>query len=107
MHSLFSCQLCLLYVTGTWLLGGASTAMFYIYLIGFDILNCIGHCNFEFFPWWLYKAFPPLKYLLYTPSFHSLHHSNITTNYSLFMPLYDYMYGTADPASDLLFKESL
>ena len=32
------------------LAGGASIAMFYVYLLGFDLLNIIGHCNFEFFP---------------------------------------------------------
>ena len=37
-------------LVGTWLWGGASIAMLYIYLIGFDLVNEIGHCNFEFFP---------------------------------------------------------
>jgi hypothetical protein len=45
---------------------------------------------------------PPLKYLLYTPSYHSLHHSRVHTNFCLFMPLYDYVYGTASPESDSL-----
>ncbi len=31
-------------------MGGASVAMFYVYMLGFDLLNIIGHCNFEFFP---------------------------------------------------------
>lgn len=53
---------------GTWLLGGASIATFYVYWLGFDFLNAIGHCNFEFVPSWLYEAIPGLKYLLYTPS---------------------------------------
>jgi hypothetical protein len=35
---------------GPWFCGGASIAMFYAYLLGFDLLNIIGHCNFEFFP---------------------------------------------------------
>lgn len=35
---------------GTFFAGGASWAMFYVYLLGFDCLNAIGHCNFEFFP---------------------------------------------------------
>jgi len=50
----------------------------------------------------LFEAFPPLKYLLYTPSYHSLHHSRVHTNFCLFMPLYDYVYGTASPESDSL-----
>lgn len=53
---------------GTWLLGGASIAMFYVYWLGFDFLNAIGHCNFEFMPSWLYHSVPGLKYLIYTPS---------------------------------------
>ena len=32
--------------------------------------------------------------------FHSLHHTQFRTNYSLFMPLYDYIYGTVDISSD-------
>ena len=37
---------------GTWAFGGASIAMFYAYLLGFDLLNNVGHCNFEFIPRW-------------------------------------------------------
>lgn len=43
-------------LVGTWLWGGASVAMFYIYLLGFDALNEIGHCNFECFPVRLSRA---------------------------------------------------
>ena len=46
---------------------------------------------------------PLLKYFIYTPTFHSLHHSQVKTNFCLFMPLYDYIYGTADPASESLY----
>jgi predicted amino acid dehydrogenase len=102
--------------------------MFYVYLLGFDLLNAIGHCNFEFVPLWLFRvrpsggalalalrltavlrlqALPPLKYLLYTPTFHALHHSQVKTNFCLFMPLYDYVYGTVDPASDSLHAAAL
>eukprot|EP00850_Spirogloea_muscicola_P018792 SM000176S03123 [mRNA] locus=s176:54048:58847:- [translate_table: standard] len=87
---------------GTWALGGASLSMFYAYWLGFDLLNCIGHCNWEFIPTWVFKAFPPLKYLVYTPSYHSLHHTQVHTNFALFMPLYDYLGGTVDGMSDLL-----
>ena len=38
-------------------------AMFYIYLIGFDVLNAIGHCNFEFIPRWFMRL-PGMKYSL-------------------------------------------
>ena len=39
--------------------------------------------------------------------FHSLHHTQVRTNYSLFMPFYDYIYGTMDESSDALHKTSL
>lgn len=87
---------------GTWLLGGASIAMFYVYWLGFDFFNVIGHCNWEFIPSWVMKTFPFIKYLIYTPSYHSLHHSQVHTNFALFMPIYDYLGGTMDPMSDLL-----
>ena len=39
--------------------------------------------------------------------FHSLHHTQFRTNYALFMPFYDYVYGTADKSSDSLYESSL
>lgn len=39
--------------------------------------------------------------------FHSLHHTQFRTNYSLFMPIYDYIYGTVDKNSDSLYENSL
>jgi hypothetical protein len=93
-------------LVGTWMAGGACVAMFYAYLLGFDFLNMIGHCNFEIFPAWPFGVIPGLKYLIYTPSFHSLHHSKVHTNFCLFMPLYDWMYGTLDPNSWNLFEKA-
>mmetsp|Transcript_17941 Transcript_17941/g.26873 ORF Transcript_17941/g.26873 Transcript_17941/m.26873 type:complete len:762 (-) Transcript_17941:100-2385(-) len=75
-----------------YLLGVHCLFIFYAYALGFDWLNALGHCNFEFLPS-IFNSFP-LKYLVYTPSFHSLHHSKVHTNYCLFMPIYDYMFGT-------------
>nr|KYP43125.1 Protein WAX2 [Cajanus cajan] len=72
------------------------------YVTYIDFMNNMGHCNFEIVPTWLFRIFPPLKYLIYTPSFHSLHHTQFRTNYSLFMPFYDYIYGTTDKTSDQL-----
>ncbi|KAJ6821460.1 protein ECERIFERUM 1 isoform X1 [Iris pallida] len=72
-----------------------------------DFMNNMGHCNFEMIPNWLFRAFPPLKYLMYTPSFHSLHHTQFRTNYSLFMPFYDYIYNTMDKSSDGLYERSV
>jgi aldehyde decarbonylase len=31
-------------------------------------MNYLGHCNFELVPRLLFDVFPPLKYLMYTPS---------------------------------------
>lgn len=87
-------------MVGTWMLGGCSIAMFYAYTIGFDLLNCIGHCNWEFVPVRLYQSVPFLKYLVYTPCYHSLHHSRVHTNFCLFMPLYDYLGGTLEMERD-------
>lgn len=89
------------------LTGTSSIASIFGYIIIFDFLNNLGHCNFEFIPSWFFSIFPPLKYLIYTPSFHSLHHTQFRTNLSLFMPLYDYIYGTMDKSSETLHEASL
>lgn len=46
-----------------------------------------------------------LKFLLLR--FHSLHHTQFRTNYSLFMPFYDYIYNTMDKSSETLYQDSL
>jgi aldehyde decarbonylase len=46
--------------------GSVLGVVFYIAYI--DFMNNMGHCNFELVPKWIFKAFPPLKYLMYTPS---------------------------------------
>ncbi|XP_065625212.1 very-long-chain aldehyde decarbonylase CER1 [Quercus suber] len=85
----------------------ASIASIASYLTYIDFMNNMGHCNHELIPKWLFSIFPPLKYLMYTPSFHSLHHTQFRTNYSLFMPLYDYIYSTVDKCTDELYEISL
>nr|DAD33731.1 TPA_asm: hypothetical protein HUJ06_012582 [Nelumbo nucifera] len=87
--------------------GTASVASMLLYITYVDFMNNLGHCNFEVVPKWLFNIFPFLKYFMYTPSFHSLHHTQFRTNLSLFMPLYDYMYGTLDISSDKLYETSL
>nr|XP_015886493.2 very-long-chain aldehyde decarbonylase CER1-like [Ziziphus jujuba var. spinosa] len=87
--------------------GTVSIASYTGYITFIDFMNNMGHCNFELVPIWLFSIFPPLKYLMYTPSFHSLHHTQFRTNYSLFMPIYDYIYGTMDKSSDSLYETSL
>ncbi|KAG9135427.1 hypothetical protein Leryth_007182 [Lithospermum erythrorhizon] len=87
--------------------GTASMASLFGYVTYIDFMNNMGHCNFELIPKELFAFLPPLKYLMYTPSFHSLHHTQFRTNYSLFMPFYDYVYGTMDEYSDALHESAL
>eukprot|EP00526_Cylindrotheca_closterium_P005305 CAMPEP_0113623458 /NCGR_PEP_ID=MMETSP0017_2-20120614/12067_1 /TAXON_ID=2856 /ORGANISM="Cylindrotheca closterium" /LENGTH=620 /DNA_ID=CAMNT_0000533407 /DNA_START=16 /DNA_END=1878 /DNA_ORIENTATION=+ /assembly_acc=CAM_ASM_000147 len=91
---------------GPFFQGGASVSMFYAYLLGFDIMNAIGHCNFEFVPRW-FMSIPGMKYLIYTPSYHSLHHSRVHTNFCLFMPIYDHMFGTVHKTTDTLYEKAI
>ncbi|XP_058079730.1 very-long-chain aldehyde decarbonylase GL1-4-like [Magnolia sinica] len=89
------------------LMGTASISAIAGYFTYIDFMNNMGHCNFELVPKLLFSMCPPLKYLMYTPSFHSLHHTQFRTNYCLFMPFYDYIYGTMDKSSDALYEASL
>ncbi|MCL7035633.1 hypothetical protein MKW94_013986 [Papaver nudicaule] len=89
------------------LTGTASIVGILGYLTYIDFMNYLGHCNFELVPISVFRFFPLLKYFFYTPSFHSLHHTRFRTNYSLFMPIYDYIYGTMDTSSDELHRTSL
>ncbi|CAK9260814.1 unnamed protein product [Sphagnum jensenii] len=93
-------------IVGTVMLGGASIGMIYIYFLAFDSLKCLGHFNCEFVPAKIFEIFPIAKYLLYTPSYHSLHHTELQYNFCLFVPLYDYLGGTVHP-NTLPFHASL
>ncbi|CAN4115316.1 unnamed protein product [Withania somnifera] len=86
-------------ILGCYLMGYASVAMIYSYVLVFDFLRCLGHCNFEIIPHQLFLAFPFLKYLIYTPTYHSLHHTEMGTNYCLFMPLFDVLGNTLNTKS--------
>jgi aldehyde decarbonylase len=48
--------------------GTASVVVTNGYLVYVDFMNYLGHCNFELVPKLLFDVFPPLKYLMYTPS---------------------------------------
>jgi sterol desaturase/sphingolipid hydroxylase (fatty acid hydroxylase superfamily)/cytochrome b involved in lipid metabolism len=85
-----------------WHLGCLSISLFFVYTTLFDLTNAMGHCNFEFLPAIFNKA--PLKYLLYTPSFHSIHHSRVHYNYCLFMPWTDYLFGTVHEITDKTYE---
>ncbi|AES88379.2 fatty acid hydroxylase superfamily protein [Medicago truncatula] len=94
-------------ITSTMFVKKSSIAAVYGYIFYIDFMNNMGHCNFEFFPKKLFSYFPLLKYLSYTPSFHSLHHTKFRSNYSLFMPIYDYIYGTVDASTDATYESCL
>lgn len=93
---------------GTCLAGFGSLAMIYSYFMIFDFLRGLGHCNFEFLSHKIFEKVPFLRYLIYTPTYHSLHHSDMGTNYCLFMPLFDALGNTLNSKSwDLHKKISL
>ena len=84
-------------------LGFLSLSGLVIYVIVFDLLNMIGHTNVEFFPRGFYKSY--FRYLIYTPSFHSQHHTKFTKNYSLFMPIFNIIFGTFEPSTAGVFDQ--
>lgn len=85
--------------------GYGSISMVYLYILGFDFLRCLGHCNAEVIPHRLFEALPFLRYLLYTPTYHSLHHSEKDSNFCLFMPLFDLLGNTLNEKSWDLHKQ--
>ncbi|XP_027367642.1 very-long-chain aldehyde decarbonylase CER3-like isoform X1 [Abrus precatorius] len=76
-------------ILGTSLMGHGSASLIYGYLLIFDFMRCLGHCNVEIVPHKLFKTFPFMRYVLYTPTYHSLHHTDKASNFCLFMPLFD------------------
>ncbi|GKZ01390.1 hypothetical protein MPSEU_001089800 [Mayamaea pseudoterrestris] len=65
------------------------------YLVFFDIVNQFGHMNIIIRNKLWTSKYSPIKYLLYTPEFHLGHHAYFNANYALFMPIWDYLGGTA------------
>lgn len=62
------------------------------YFLFFDAANAFGHTNFEVFrSRYLDSILFPF---FYTPSFHRVHHTHFRSNYALFMPLWDMLFGT-------------
>lgn len=92
-------------ITTALLLNVLSIYGFVIYLLIFDIINALGHLNFEVFG----KGFAnsKLRYFIYSASYHSQHHSKFRKNYALFMPIYDHIFNTYEPSSDEIFKSAL
>lgn len=81
-------------IIGCCLSGYGSKSIIYGYIFVFDFLRCLGHSNVEIVPSWIFDYFPFFRYLLYTPTYYSQHHSEMKNNYCLFMPLYDAMWNT-------------
>lgn len=81
-------------IFGVVLMGEGSVGMFFVYFLGFGFMKFMIHSNAEVVPLWFFRTFPPLKYLLVTPSYHHVHHTKLNSNYCLFIPLYDYLGGT-------------
>ncbi|KAH0458983.1 hypothetical protein IEQ34_011797 [Dendrobium chrysotoxum] len=90
---------------GAGLMGAGSVGLFYVYVLLFDFLRCMGHSNVEIFPSGFFEAVPLLRYLIYTPTYHSIHHIEKNSNYCLFMPLFDALGGTINTKSWSLQKE--
>jgi len=86
-------------------MGCFSYKLMYIYFVWFDIMNCIGHGNFEAMPQFL--QWGPLKYVVYNSCYHSLHHSKFKFNYCLFCPIWDYLCGTVHPTTQALYAKVL
>ncbi|KAI4294998.1 hypothetical protein MLD38_040726 [Melastoma candidum] len=92
-------------ILGSCFLGHGSLALVYAYLMAFDFLRSLGHCNVEFISYQIFENLPILRYLIYTPTYHSLHHTEMDTNYCLFMPLFDAAGGTLNGRSWELQKQ--
>jgi len=79
----------------------ASLALIIFYILLFDFVNYMGHFNFEFFPKWYNKS--PLKWILYSPTYHSQHHSRFNKNLALFCPFWDLIFGTYEKDTTKVF----
>ncbi|KAJ0984929.1 hypothetical protein J5N97_003285 [Dioscorea zingiberensis] len=92
-------------ILGACLMGYGSLGLIYGYMLFFDFLRCMGHCNVEVFSHGMFEAIPFLRYLIYTPTYHILHHTEKDSNFCLFMPLFDLLGGTLNKKSWDLQKE--
>ncbi|KAL6555199.1 Very-long-chain aldehyde decarbonylase cer3 [Orobanche gracilis] len=95
-------------IIGSFAIGHGSISLAYGYVLVFDFLRCLGHSNVEIIPHRIFDVIPFLKYVLYTPTYHSMHHAQMDTNYCLFMPLFDALGNTLNKNSwDIHRKNSL
>ncbi|KAG6413091.1 hypothetical protein SASPL_125791 [Salvia splendens] len=93
-------------IIGTFLVGYGSLSLIYCYVLTFDLLRCLGHSNVEIIPYQIFEAIPFLKYIILTPTYHSLHHAEMDTNYCLFMPLFDALGNTLNRKSWKMHKRN-
>lgn len=49
--------------------GLGSVGLAFAYVLTFDFLRAMGHCNVELFPGGLFRSLPFLRYLIYTPTY--------------------------------------
>uniref|UniRef100_A0A0A9DU96 aldehyde oxygenase (deformylating) n=1 Tax=Arundo donax TaxID=35708 RepID=A0A0A9DU96_ARUDO len=92
-------------LAGAFLAGAGSVSLVYGHVLLFDYLRCMGYSNVEVISHKAFAAFPPLRYLIYTPTYLSLHHREKDCNFCLFMPLFDALGGTIHSKSWELQKE--
>ncbi|PKA65459.1 Protein ECERIFERUM 3 [Apostasia shenzhenica] len=90
---------------GANVIGAGSMGLLYLHVLLFDFLRCMAHSNVEVFGNGFSETFPFLRYLICTPTYHSLHHTEMGSNYCLFMPLFDALGGTLNAKSWPLQKE--
>jgi len=86
-------------LAGAFLVGHGSLGLVYGHAFVFDYLRAMGYSNVEIVSPRVFDAFPPLRYILYTPSYLSLHHRERRGNFCLFMPALDAAFGTLDGRS--------
>uniref|UniRef100_A0A804R2X4 Very-long-chain aldehyde decarbonylase CER1-like C-terminal domain-containing protein n=1 Tax=Zea mays TaxID=4577 RepID=A0A804R2X4_MAIZE len=86
-------------LAGAFLAGAGSVSLVYGHVLLFDCLRCMGYSNVEVISHRAFAAFPPLRYLVYTATYLSLHHREKDCNFCLFMPLYDALGGTLSSRS--------
>ncbi|KAJ3704791.1 hypothetical protein LUZ61_008496 [Rhynchospora tenuis] len=90
---------------GACFVGHGSWGLLFSYILLFDFLRGMGSSNVEVFSVGLFQAFPVLRYLIYTPTYHSIHHTEKNSNFCLFMPLFDWLGGTMNTKAWELQKE--
>ncbi|KAL9224140.1 hypothetical protein vseg_000206 [Gypsophila vaccaria] len=92
-------------VLGASVIGHGSISLVYLYILAFDFLRCMGHSNVEIFSHKFFEALPLFRYIIYTPMYHSIHHSEKDSNFCLFMPLFDLLGNTLYDKSWELHKQ--